>query len=286
MQLTNTALVLEGGAMRGLFTAGVLDVFMEHHITFPACVGVSAGAAFGCNLKSCQNGRVLRYNLAYCKEPKYCSFRSLLKTGNIFGAEFCYHTIPEQLDPFDTKVFAENPMAFYIVATDVTTGKPHYQRLNTVDSDCYEWIRASASMPLVSRIVEVGGGKYLDGGVADSIPLRFMEQQYARNVVVLTRPRDYVKEPASKLWLYKRSLKQYPNMFKAVQTRHWMYNEQRQYVFRQEQAGKAFVICPKEPLNIGRIEHNPQKIQACYDAGKQVAAACIEELKGFLQHDH
>lgn len=286
MKSTDTALVLEGGAMRGLFTAGVLDVFMEHNITFPACVGVSAGAAFGCNLKSHQRGRVLRYNLAYCRNPQYCSFRSLLKTGNIFGAEFCYHTIPEQLDPFDVQTYDEDPMAFYIVATDVTTGKPHYQKLDKADYDCYEWIRASASMPLVSRVVEVGGGKYLDGGVADSIPLRFMEQQYARNVVVLTRPREYVKEPASKIWLYKRSLKPYPHMLRAVQTRHLMYNEQRRHVFEQEQAGKAFIICPKEPLAIGRMEHDPKKIQACYDVGRQVAAERLAELKEFLGYDH
>lgn len=282
MMNPTTGLVLEGGAMRGLFTAGVLDVLMENGIEFPVCTGVSAGAAFGCNLKSRQAGRVLRYNLKYCREPKYCSFRSLLTTGNIFGADFCYHKIPEELDPFDTKEFEENPMKFYIVASDVETGKPRYQRLDVVDENCYEWIRASASMPIVSRVVEVEGGKYLDGGVTDSIPLRFSEQFCKKNIVVLTRARDYKKKPASKLWMYRRSLKKYPNMFKAVKNRHLMYNEQRDYVFKREKAGDVLVICPETALEIGRLEHDPAMIQKTYDLGRKAALDKLDEIRGFL----
>ena len=272
--------------MRGIFTAGVIDVLMENHITFPACVGVSAGAAFGCNMKSNQPGRVLRYNLAYCKNPQYCSFRSLLKTGDMFGVSFCYHDIPEVLDPFDKAAFAANPMAFYAVATDVQSGRAHYQRLDVVDDLCYEWLRASAAMPLVSRIVEIDGGKYLDGGVADSIPLRFAERLCCRNIVVLTRPRDYVKQPASLMWLHRRSLKGYPEMLRAVQNRHVMYNEQRDYVFAQEKAGNVLVICPKEPLDIGRIEHKREKIQQTYDLGRQIAGAQLNKIKEFIRYDH
>lgn len=282
MMNPTTGLVLEGGAMRGLFTAGVLDVLMENGIEFPVCTGVSAGAAFGCNLKSRQAGRVLRYNLKYCREPKYCSFRSLLTTGDIFGAEFCYHKIPEELDPFDTKEFEENPMKFYIVASDVETGKPRYQRLDVVDENCYEWIRASASMPVVSRVVEVEGGRYLDGGVTDSIPLRFSEQFCKKNIVVLTRARDYKKKPASKLWMYRRSLKKYPNMFKAVKNRHLMYNEQRDYVFKREKAGDVLVICPETALEIGRLEHDPAMIQKTYDLGRKAALDKLDEIRGFL----
>lgn len=284
MTNSTVGLVLEGGAMRGIFTAGVIDVLMENGITFPFCVGVSAGAAFGCNYKSNQPGRVLRYNLKYCKEPKFCSFRSLRKTGDIFGAQFCYHDIPERLDPFDAATFAENPMQFYIVASDIETGLPHYQRLDIVDNDCYEWIRASASMPLVSRVVELYGHKYLDGGVTDSIPLRFAEGHCARNIVVLTRPRDYKKKAPSAMWLYRRSLKKYPKMIKAVSVRHLMYNEQRNYVFGREKAGKALVICPDAPLEIGRIEHNPEKIQQTYDIGRRTAEAMLDEIRGFLEN--
>lgn len=286
MNNKNTGLVLEGGAMRGLFTAGVIDVLMENGIAFPAFVGVSAGAAFGCNYKSRQIGRALRYNKRFCRDPRYCSFRSLFKTGDVFGAQFCYHEVPNTLDPFDGKAFNENPMAFYLVASDVETGKPFYKRLDRADDTAYEWIRASASMPIVSRVVELDGKKFLDGGVTDSIPLAFMERQYDRNVVVLTRPRDYQKQPASKLWLYRLTLRKYPNMLRAVRERHLMYNEQRAHVFAQERAGKAFVICPDKPLEVGRMEHDPEQLQKAYDTGRQTALRQLGALKRFMENDH
>lgn len=286
MNNKNTGLVLEGGAMRGLFTAGVIDVLMENGIAFPAFVGVSAGAAFGCNYKSRQIGRALRYNKRFCRDPRYCSFRSLFKTGDVFGAQFCYHEVPNTLDPFDGKAFNENPMEFYLVASDVETGKPFYKRLDRADDTAYEWIRASASMPIVSRVVELDGKKFLDGGVTDSIPLAFMERQYDRNVVVLTRPRDYQKQPASKLWLYRLTLRKYPNMLRAVRERHLMYNEQRAHVFAQEKAGKAFVICPDKPLEVGRMEHDPEQLQKAYDTGRQTALRQLGALKRFMENDH
>ncbi|MER2148822.1 MAG: patatin family protein [Ruminococcus sp.] len=286
MNNKNTGLVLEGGAMRGLFTAGVIDVLMENGIEFPAFVGVSAGAAFGCNYKSRQIGRALRYNKRFCRDPRYCSFRSLFKTGDVFGAQFCYHEVPNTLDPFDGKAFNENPMAFYLVASDVETGKPFYKRLDRADDTAYEWIRASASMPIVSRVVELDGKKFLDGGVTDSIPLAFMERQYDRNVVVLTRPRDYQKQPASKLWLYRLTLRKYPNMLRTVRERHLMYNEQRAHVFAQEKAGKAFVICPDKPLEVGRMEHDPEQLQKAYDTGRQTALRQLGALKRFMENDH
>ena len=282
----NIGLVLEGGAMRGLFTAGVIDVLMENGIDFPAFVGVSAGAAFGCNYKSRQIGRALRYNKRFCRDPRYCSFRSLFKTGDVFGAQFCYHEVPNTLDPFDVKAFDENPMAFYLVASDVETGTPFYKRIDHADDTAYEWIRASASMPIVSRVVELDGKKFLDGGVTDSIPLAFMERQYDRNVVVLTRPRDYQKQPASKLWLYRLTLRKYPNMLRAVRERHLMYNEQRAHVFAQEKAGKAFVICPDKPLEVGRMEHDPEQLQKAYDTGRQTALRQLGALKRFMENDH
>lgn len=285
MKNQHTGLVLEGGAMRGLFTAGVIDVFMESDIEFPACVGVSAGAAFGCNLKSRQIGRAIRYNTRFCKEPKYCSVRSLLKTGDIFGAEFCYHKIPDELDVFDVQTYESNPMAFYVVCSDVETGKPYYKRLDKAGYECYEWIRASASMPLVSKVVEIGDKKLLDGGMTDSIPLAFMEKQYAKNVVVLTQPINYIKKPASLMWLFKQSLKKYPKMIEAIANRHNAYNQTRDYIFAQERAGKAFVICPKEPLPIGKIEHDPENMRKIYALGRKVAEEKLEELRQFLSQE-
>ena len=283
MENQSVGIVLEGGAMRGIFTAGVMDVLMERGVTFPACVGVSAGAAFGCNLKSNQPGRVLRYNLNYCRDRRYCSVRSLIKTGDMFGAQFCYKTLPDELDIFDRDVFKSNPMQFWVVCTDVLSGKPHYQRLDEVNDDCYTWIRASASMPLVSRVVHINGGSYLDGGISDSIPIRFMERQFEKNIVVLTQPRDYIKQPASPMWLFRRALRRYPNMVTAIANRHQNYNETRDYVFSREQSGSALIICPNEPLPIGRVEHHPEVIQKTYDLGRKAAEDKLTEIFSFLQ---
>ncbi|MBQ1815578.1 MAG: patatin family protein [Ruminococcus sp.] len=270
-------LVLEGGAMRGMFTAGVIDVMLEKEMSFDGCVGVSAGAAFGCNLKSKQKGRVLRYNLKYCGDKRYCSLRSLIKTGDMFGAQFCYHEIPDRLDPFDVKTFDENPMDFYVVCTDVVSGKPVYKLCNKANSECYEWIRASASMPLAARIVELGGYKLLDGGISDSIPVEFMVKSgFRKNIVVLTQPRDYVKSAPSTMPLFKMSLKKYPGVIRAIENRHIVYNKSRDYLFEQERQGNALVICPDEKLPIGRIEHKPEVIQRTYDLGRKAAIGNLQ----------
>lgn len=180
-------LVLEGGAMRGLFTAGILDVLMEHDIWPDGVIGVSAGAAFGCNMKSKQPGRALRYNKNLVNDWRYSSLRSLLTTGDYFGGDYAYHYVPRHIDYFDVDTFSKNPMEFWVVCTNVDTGKAEYKRLTEVDYDSLEYIRASASMPIAARIVTVDGKKMLDGGIADSIPLRFFQQQgYEKNLVILT----------------------------------------------------------------------------------------------------
>lgn len=275
-------LVMEGGAMRGLFTAGVIDVFLENGIEFSAAVGVSAGAAFGCNLKSRQIGRALRYNKRFCRDKRYCSVQSLLKTGDLYGADFCYREIPEKLDVFDKEAYEQNPMAFYVVTTDVHTGKPVYKRLDKVDDDCYLWMRASASMPMVSTPVEIDGRTLLDGGMSDAIPLRFMHDKgYAKNVVILTRPRDYVKKPANRLML-KAGLRKYPAMIDVMTDRHKMYAFEREYVFASERQGNTLVICPDQALDIAHTEHDPEKIQAACDEGRKVALRMLPEIKEFM----
>ena len=276
-------LVLEGGAMRGLFTAGVMDVLMENGIVFDGIAGVSAGAAFGCNYKSGQIGRVLRYNTTYCQDWRYCSFRSLIKTGDLYGADFCYHELPEQLDLFDDETFQKNAADFYAVCTDCESGEPVYKKIQSAQYTDLEWIRASASMPLVSRIVDINGQKLLDGGIADSIPLRFMENSgYANNVVVLTQPRSYRKKKNSLLPLMKLALKKYPKVVDAMARRHINYNETLAYIRKQEQAGKVFVISPDEKLDIGRTEKDPDKLRAVYAIGRKAAEAKLSELKHFL----
>jgi len=277
-----TGLVLEGGAMRGMFTAGVLDVMLEQGIEYHGAVGVSAGACFGCNYKSKQIGRAIRYNERFCRDKRYCSFRSLITTGDLYGAEFCYRTIPEELDVFDRETFEANPMEFFMVCTDVVTGKAVYRACKKGE-DYLEWMRASASMPLASRIVEIDGGKYLDGGIADSIPLRFMEGEgYTKNVVVLTQPPSYRKKKNSLMPLFHIAFRKYPKLIEALEKRHEMYNETLCYVKAQEAAGKVFVIQPPEKLPVGHIEHEKAKLRETYEIGRAQMTEQLEELKRFL----
>ena len=278
-------LVLEGGGIRGIFSAGVMDVLIEEGIKFDGGIGVSAGAAFGCNYKSGQPRRAIRYNLKYAKDPRYSSVRSLLTTGDLFNAQFCYHDIPNKLYPFDWKAFRENPMEFYLVCTDVETGKPVYHLCGDENEwEMLEWFRASGSMPIVSRVVEIGDQKLLDGGITDSIPLRFMEEKgYDRNVVILTRPANYVKEPASMMRVMSRVLQKYPETVQAMEKRHVVYNETLAYI-RQREAGKyAFVIRPETDLDVGRVEHDRFKIREAYKAGRKAARKHLDALRRFLE---
>ncbi len=278
-----TGIVLEGGAMRGLFTAGVTDVLMEEGITFDGAIGVSAGAAFGCNLKSGQIGRALRYNTTYCNDPRYCSFRSLLKTGDLYGAQFCYDEIPYKLDPFDVEAYNRNPMAFYVVCTDVETGKPVYQNCPVSNAESMQWFRASASMPLVSRVVEVGGYHLLDGGVSDSIPLRYFESiGYRRNLVILTQPEGYRKRPNKALPLMRIALRKYPNLINAIAGRHNVYNDQLRYVAQQEAAGAALVLRPKAALPVSHTEKDPEKLREAYRMGRACATENLDRIRAFL----
>lgn len=278
-----TGLVLEGGAMRGLFSAGIIDVLMENDVTFDGIVGVSAGAAFGCNMKSRQAGRAIRYNTKYAKDWRYCSLRSLITTGDIFGGEFCYHYLPKHLDIFDNEAFNQNPMEFFAVCTDVETGEPIYKRLMKADDECYEWIRASASMPLASKIVNINGRKVLDGGISDSIPLKFMQQQgYEKNIVVTTQPAGYVKEKNSFLPLMRLQLRRYPRFLDAVANRHEMYNAQLEYVAEQERQGKTLVLRPESALTIGHITHDADKMWETYNIGRALAEKRLEEIKEYV----
>lgn len=272
-------LVLEGGAMRGLFSAGAMDVMMEYGVHFDGIVGVSAGACFGCNYKSRQHGRAIRYNKQFAGDGRYCGFGSLIKTGNYYNAEFAYHIVPTQYDVFDADAYAANPMEYYVVCTDITTGKAVYKKCERFDHEMLEWIRASASMPVVSTVVEVGGLKLLDGGVSDSIPLRFFQQQgYTDNVVILTQPIDYVKRPLKTMPLVKWSLRKYPEMVAAMQNRHVMYNEQTAYVRSEEAQGRCIVIRPEAPINIGHFSINADEMQRIYELGREAALKKIDEI--------
>lgn len=276
-------LIMEGGAMRGMFTAGVTDIMMEHDIAFDGAIGVSAGAVFGCNYKSKQPGRVIRYNAAYCNNPHYAGVGSLLKTGNIFGEQFCFHDIPDHLDPFDYKTYRDNPMPFYVVATDLNNGKAVYQQVDECDKEGMLWLRASSSMPMVSTVVKVDGYELLDGGIADSIPVRYMEEiGYDRNVVILTQPLDYVKTKNQLMPLVKISLRKYPKMIEAMERRHEVYNETVEYIRKKEREGSLFVIRPPKKIDVSKVEHDRQKLLAAYKMGRETMKAQLRKLQEFL----
>ncbi|MBQ7148725.1 MAG: patatin family protein [Pseudobutyrivibrio sp.] len=280
-------LVMEGGAMRGIFTCGVIDVLMENGIEFDSAVGVSAGATFGLNFKSKQIGRPLRYNKKYCNDKRYCSFKSLVTTGDIYNVPFCYGTLPYELDVWDVDTFYNNPMDFFCVATDIKTGKPVYHKCNNRDESRdgidIKWIRASASMPMVSRPVEIDGELYLDGGMSDSIPLKFMEEQQCDKILVIeTQPADYVKQPQKYMALLKLTLGKFPEMIRVMKNRHFMYNEEKSYIRQKEQAGEVFVIRPATAPNINPTEKNPEELQRVYDMGRVEATKALEALKKYL----
>ena len=278
-----TGIVLEGGAMRGMFTTGVLDVLMENNITFDGAIGVSAGATFGCNLKSKQIGRAIRYNLKYAGDKRYYSFHSLFTSGDLYNVDFCYNQIPNKLDLFDYDTYLKNPMEFYVVVTDADTGITHYKKLVDCREEDTLWMRASASMPGVSRPVEIEGKKYIDGGSTDSIPLEYFESiGFTKNVVVLTQPRDFTKQPIKFLPLMKILLRKYPTLIKVLTIRHEIYNEQRRYIFSREKAGAALIICPEKPLGISRTEHDKGELKRVYEEGRRVATKHLEEIKKFL----
>ena len=259
-------LVLEGGAMRGLFTCGIIDVMMEAGIEPDGLIGVSAGAAFGCNYKSRQPGRAIRYNIRFARDKRFCSWQSWLKTGDLYNAEFGYHTMPTQLDIFDHQAFDENPMQFIVVCTDVETGEPFYKELAKCAPITYDWIRASASMPVASKVVELEGRKMLDGGVSDSIPLAYFESIGYHNRLMP---------------LMRIGLRKYPRMIEAMDKRHLMYNQELEYVRQAEREGRCLVIRPDKKLPIGHISHDTEEMRHVYEIGRRKGEEMIERIKAF-----
>lgn len=273
--------------MRGMFTAGVTDVMMKNGIEFDGMIGVSAGASFGCNYKSHQIGRTIRYNIRFCRDPRFCSVRSLIKTGDLYGGDFCYYDLPHKLDPFDAETYAKSPMEFYVVCTDVKTGKAVYHKCPNGDDEDLQWMRASASMPVASKPVVLDGRELLDGGIADSIPVRYFEHiGYGKNVIVLTQPAGYVKEQQKHLMLLKVLLRDYPAVWQRLRTRHIRYNKTLKYIEKLESEGKAFVVRPPVKLEIGSTEHNAEKLMSVYRIGRDTGEAVMSGMKAFLRGDY
>ena len=263
-------LVVEGGGMRGIYASGVLDELLLRGVKADGLVGVSAGIIHGVSYVSNQLGRNIRYFLKYREDKRFMSWTSLFKTGNVCETEFCYDEIPYKLSKFDFDTFAQRAkdMEVYSTVTSLDTGKAEYIRLYDLREQM-DAVRASASLPLVSENVEVDGKLYLDGGTADSIPLKFMQSAgFKKNIVILTRPAGYVKKPDKTFPLLKAKYKNYPGYVKACEDRHKMYNEELRYVREQELKGNILVIRPSRVINVSRTEKNLEKMKRMYKLGR------------------
>ena len=280
--MNEVGLILEGGGMRGAFTAGVLDYWMARGLALNDVYGVSAGACLACSYLCGQPGRGLRVWTDYLDDPRFCSLRSLLTTGDLFGAELNYDLVPRVYDPLDNAAFLAKDANFFAVVTNARTGRAEYMRIGDMLKDV-QVVRASASLPLVSRLVPLGSGKYLDGGVADSIPIRrSIADGHRKNVLVLTRTRDYRKTPNRALWLIRLRYARYPRLVEAAARRHEVYNETLDFIEAQERAGTAFVIRPDVPPEIGRVEKDASRIRKLYDVGYAAAQREYDRLMAFL----
>lgn len=276
-------LILEGGGMKGIYTAGVLDFFLDKGIVFSSIYGVSAGACHMCSYLSGQKGRARDVCVDYLDTRRYCSLESLMTTGDLFNVDICYSLIPNYLYPYDHEAFQQYEGKAYSVATDIVTGRPEYFRIRDLKVDIVK-IRASASMPLVSRNVKIGNRLYLDGGISDSIPLRqSVLNGNQKNVVVMTKEVGYVRKPSRQLGLIKARYARYPKVYQLMAERHINYNEQLEYISLQQQEGRAFVIRPKTASSVGRVEKDPDKLYALYQQGYDEAAECYEELLEYLE---
>lgn len=277
------ALVLEGGGLRSLYTAGILDVMMENDIHVDCIIGVSAGALFGINYLSKQPGRVIRYNKAYGRNKNYMGLYSLITTGNVMNKEFCFDKLVNELDPFDYDEYNKSNIKFYATVTNVKDGKAEYIEINDLhDEKQMEYLRASGSMPLVSKIVRIDNEGYLDGAVGDSIPVvKALEMGYNKVIVVETRVGDYrmphKKRPYAKLWYRK-----YPEFLKAFIDRDVMYNKTLDTIEELEKDGKIFVIKPSEYVKISRVEKDPKVMDRQYNLGIDDGKKTIKYLKKYL----
>lgn len=279
-----TGLLLEGGAMRGLYTAGVLDIFMQNNISIDGIIGVSAGALFGMNYKSKQMGRVLRYNKRFASNKNYMGLHSLITTGNIMNKDFCFNRLVNDLDPVNFEAYKNGKEDFYAVVTNMATGKAEYIKIDDLKKeDQMEYLRASGSMPFLSKPVIVNGKSYLDGGIADSIPIKkLMDMGYDKNIVVLTRPEGYRKKK-SNTFIPQMYYGKYPNLTEAINNRYQVYNQQLDMITDLEAAGEIFVLRPSRFVNIQRIERDLEKIQEMYDLGREDALKKMDALGVYLK---
>lgn len=281
--LYQAGLVLEGGGMKGVYTAGVLDFFLDKGINFAKCYGVSAGACTLCSYLSKQRGRGVAVTVDYLDDKNYCSAYSLLKTGDLFNVDMCYRQIPDSLNPFDYEAFDRNESRGYAVVTNIETGLAEYMPLRDMHQDVVA-VQASASLPLVSRNVKIGNHLYLDGGLSDPIPLlHSVTDGNRKNVVIMTKEVGYRRKPSGQLGLIKARYVKYPKVYELMKNRHIEYNKTLDYLQAQVKNGNAFLIQPQHKSDVGRIEKNRDKLLALYQEGYDEAAARYEDLLTYLE---
>lgn len=276
-------LVLEGGAMRGMYTAGVLDTFLDNDIKVDGIIGTSAGVLFGVNYPSKQRGRVIRYNKKYCKDKRYMGLHSLLTTGNIINKEFSFYEVPFKLDIFDDKTFNESGIDFYATISNIETGEAEYVKLDSILNQM-EVLRATSAMPFVSEIVEIDGKKYLDGGVTDAIPVdKCKELGYDKIIVVLTRVKEYRKKKSND-FLAKIMYRKYPKLIEAMNRKYQVYNDTVERIIDSENKKEIFVIRPSRLVDISRIEKDENKLEEMYNLGIEDSKRLMDDLKEYLKN--
>lgn len=281
-----TGIVLEGGGKRGIYAAGVLDVLLEHNIFPNGVIGTSAGAVNASSYVSKQYERNIRYNIRFAREKKYMSVYSLITTGDVVGTDFAYNILPNQLEPFDYDAFENSGIDYYVTCSNLETGKAEYIKCDSLRGKKMDYLRASASLPYVSHIVDIDGLKLLDGGICDSIPLKaFQNLGYKKNLVVLTRPKGYVKKPENN-FLAKLYYKKYPGFISALNNRYAVYNKTIRYIEEQEKLGNVLVMRPSKYIKVGRMEQNPDIIKKMYELGKADANKMLQEISLFLAESY
>lgn len=278
-----TGIVFEGGGLRGIFAAGVIDYLLDNGIIIKNVMGVSAGACHACSYVSGQRGRSYAVSTDYLDDKRYMSMHNLRTTGDLFGSEFIYHTIPEELYPLDNDHFLKSGISFRAVVTNCITGEPEYPEIKDLLKDV-DYVRASSSLPMFARMVDIGGTPYMDGGISDSVPVKASEKLgCAKNIVVLTRPAGYRKKPERMMPVIKMKYNNYPEMTAALENRYKVYNETMDYIDEGVEKGTILRIAPVKDLGIGRLEKDKGKLKLAYEEGYFVAEAMGEKLKQFLK---
>lgn len=282
---SSIGLILEGGGMRGLYTAGVLDFFLDQGLHFPYVIGVSAGACHAASYISRQKGRNSKVNIGYIRDPRYISYRNLIKTKSLFGMNFVFNEIPNRLEPFDYETFYHSKQKYLIGTTDCRTGHPMYFEKSECDHDLIlKVLMASSSLPFISPIVNIGDSSLLDGGIVDPIPiLKSMQDGNSKNVIILTRNKEYRKKPFHQHWIARRFYSRYPELIQALLKRHEIYNSTLEQIERMEKHNQVLVLRPSEPLKVDRLERNPEKLTHLYSLGYLDAQASLEQIQKFIQ---